>query len=113
MRFLVDNALSPVLAEVGKRSPPAQTLTIHQEGCQPFTWSVSDDAIWLVTQPVGDTVQVNVDTAGMAIGSYQATITIEAESGVLDSPAQIPVTLIIAEEIRQCYLPLILRGHQP
>jgi hypothetical protein len=68
----------------------------------------------LETQLVGvDTVQVNVDTAGMAIGSYQATITIEAEPWVLDSPVQIPVRLIVAEEIWQCYLPLTLRGYQP
>jgi hypothetical protein len=46
-----------------------------------------------------DTVQVSVDTDGMAIGSYQATITIEAEPWVLDSPAQTPVKPIVAEEI--------------
>jgi hypothetical protein len=32
---------------------------------------------------------------------------------VLDSPVQIPVRLIVAEEIWQCYLPLTLRGYQP
>jgi uncharacterized protein YkwD len=113
-RLLVSPEALVFLAEAGKPSPPAQTLTIQQEGCEPFTWSISDDAIWLETQVVGaDMVQVSVDIAGMAVGSYQATITIEAESWVLDSPVQIPVKLIVAEEIRRCYLPLILRGHQP
>jgi len=32
---------------------------------------------------------------------------------VLDSPAQIPVKLIVAEEIQRCYLPLILRDYRP
>jgi hypothetical protein len=49
----------------------------------------------------------------MAIGSYQATITIEAESWVLGSPVHIPVKLIVAEKIWRCYLPLTLRNHRP
>ena len=108
-RLVVSPVALVFLAEVGMPSPPAQTLTIQQEGCEPFTWSVSDDAIWLETQPVeGDTVQVSVDIAGMAAGSYQATITIEAESSV-----QIPVELIVAKEIWRCYLPLTLRDYRP
>jgi len=113
-RLVVSPKALVFLAEVGKPSPPAQTLTIQQEGCQPFTWDVSDDAVWLETQSMGgDTVQVKVDTAGMAVGSYQATITIEAEPWVLNSPARIPVKLIVAEDIWRCYLPLTLRDHQP
>jgi len=54
-------------------------------------------------------VQVAVDATGFGIGTYRATITIEAESGILDSPAQVPVTLQIVEQVYETYLPLISR----
>ncbi len=60
-------------------------------------------------QIVGDTVRVGVDTAGLALGTYQATVTVEAEAEVVGSPVQIPVTLLMAEEVDYRYLPLILR----
>ena len=113
-RLIVSPKALVFLAKVGMPSPPAQTLTIQQEGCQPFRWGVSDNAVWLETQVVeGGAVQVSVDIAGMAAGSYQATITIEAEPWVPGSPVQIPVELIVAEEIWRCYLPLTLRDYQP
>ena len=60
-------------------------------------------------QPVGETVQASVDTTGLSIGSYQATVTVEAEAGILGSPAQIPVTLIVADQVYQVYLPLTIK----
>lgn len=97
------------LAEHGASPPPAQTLSILREGCGSFTWSASDAADWLHLQPVGETVQVSVDAAGLVTGTYAATITVEAEAGVLGSPAQIPVTLVVANQIYQVYLPLTIK----
>jgi len=89
--------------------PDSQALTVGQEGCEPFTWNVADDANWLHTQVNGEAVQVSVDTTGLGLGTYQATITVEAESGVLDSPVQVPITLRVVEQVYRIYLPLILR----
>ncbi len=97
------------LAEHGASPPPARMLSILREGCGSFTWSASDDADWLHLQSVGETVQVSADTTGLSIGSYQATVTVKAEAGVLGSPAQVPVTLIVADQVYQTYLPLTVK----
>ena len=54
-------------------------------------------------------MQVSVDTAGLITGTYYAAITVEAETGILDSPAQIPVTLVVTDHVYQTYLPTALR----
>jgi hypothetical protein len=58
-------------------------------------------------------VQVSVVTAGMAVGLYQVTIAIEAESWMQDSQVHLPMKRTVTREIQQCYLPLTLRGHRP
>jgi len=100
------------LAQYGGSPPPVQTLSVSQEGCGSFTWSVSDDADWLQAQPTGEIVEVSVDATGLNIGSYQANITVEAETGALGSPLQVPVTLTVAE-LQHCYVPLILCDAAP
>ena len=101
------------LAQHSAPSPAPRTLTVRRKGCDLFTWSVYDDAAWLEVQPVEEAVQVSVDATGLITGTYHATITIEAEAGVLGSPAQVPVTLVVADRIYQTYLPLILRHPGP
>ena len=97
------------LAEYGGPQPLPRTLTVRREGCDPFAWSVADNAAWLQVQPGGETVQVSVDTAGLITGTYYAAITVEAETGILDSPAQIPVTLVVTDHVYQTYLPTASR----
>jgi len=90
-----------------------QTLTVAQGGCGAFDWSVSDDALWLYTQVVGNTVRVWADATSLPVGTYTATVTVTADAGVLDSPQQIPVTLHVVEQIYTAYLPLVLRVAYP
>ncbi len=97
------------LAEYGGSSPRPRALAVEREGCDPFTWSVSDDAAWLQTHSVGETIEASVDITGLVTDTYYATITIEAEKKVLGSPVQTPVTLIVANEIYHVYLPIIAR----
>ena len=52
---------------------------------------------------------MSVDTAGLITGTYYAAITVEAETGILDSPAQIPVTLVVTDHVYQTYLPTASR----
>lgn len=101
------------LAEFDAPSPPARTLLVLEEGCDPFTWSAEDNAAWLEMQTTGGAIQVSVETTGLITGSYQATITVDAGTMVIESPVQVPVKLIVADQIQQCYLPLIVRAYNP
>jgi uncharacterized protein YkwD len=101
------------LAEAGAPPPAGRTLVVSQEGYGPFSWSASGNAAWLQVQEVGDTIQVGVDTAGLSSDTYQALVTVEAEDGVLGSPAQIPVTLLLVDELQRAYLPLVIRRAAP
>jgi hypothetical protein len=96
------------LAGLSSPPPAPGVLTVEQVGCDPFTWEVSDDAAWLSTQAVDETVVVSVDAVGLGVGRYQATIVVEAETGVLDSPARVPVTLVVGE-LYPNYLPCVRR----
>jgi hypothetical protein len=106
-------AVSPTalhfLVEDDGPDPPPRTLVVEQMGCEPFTWSVSDDAGWLHTQHVGQTVRASVDPTGLSIGTWQATVTVDAEAGVTGSPVQVPVTLVVVERIHRTYLPSVYR----
>ena len=106
-------AVSPTallfLAEVDGSPPPAQMLTV-EEDCEPFTWSAAEDADWLTVQPGEGVVQVTANPSGLITGTYQTTITVQAETGVLGSPAQVPVTLHLVDEIHRMHLPLVVRG---
>jgi uncharacterized protein YkwD len=86
--------------------PPPSTLNVVQN-CSSFSWQVSQDAPWLQTQAMGDTVQVSVNQSGLNIGLYTGSVTISAVeiSGV--SPVSIPVQLIVADEVFPFYLPLV------
>jgi uncharacterized protein YkwD len=101
------------LAESGGPPPAGRTLVVELGGCGSLSWSASGDAAWLGVQPGGDTIQVDVDTAGLPPGTYEALITVEAEAGVLGSPVQIPVTLRLVEELERVVLPLVLRHAGP
>src|SRR3990172_5099432 len=93
------------LAKRNGSPPPTQSLSVRR-GCVPATWQVSDTAAWLLTQVVGESVQVSVSQAGLGTGSYQAEIILTGD-GV--ASVSVPVTLIVAEEIFPAYLPIIMK----
>jgi hypothetical protein len=97
------------LSAPGAPPPASRMLAVQLPECGPVSWSASGDAAWLQVQTVEDMVRVGVDTAGLAPGTYQATVTVEAEAGVVGSPVQVPVTLLMAEGLGYGYLPLIVR----
>jgi hypothetical protein len=103
----------PALTQSADPPPTSRTLAIGQGGCGPFSWSAAGDAAWLQVQPVGDTIQVGVDTTGLLPGTYSAEVTVEAEAGVLGSPAHIPVTLRLVDELERAYLPLVIDHYSP
>ncbi|CAG0937033.1 hypothetical protein TFLX_05937 [Thermoflexales bacterium] len=97
------------LAGVSEGDPTPQTIYVSRVGCTPFTWQVSDDATWLQTQADGDMLTAHVDKTGLNIGTYTATLTIQATgvSGV--APVQVPVTLLVVDQVQQVFLPMMLR----
>jgi uncharacterized protein YkwD len=95
------------LAEQGGAAPPTQALRVTR-GCASFDYRASDNAAWLLPQANGDEVLVSVNQAGLSLGAYQATLTLEASDA---PPVPVPVTLLVAEQVHELYLPVILRNH--
>ena len=84
-------------------------LNVQRGGCPTFSWQVSDDAAWLHTMIIGEQVEMSVDTTGLSLGAHHATVTITpiGVSGL--APIQIPVTLLLVEQVQRVSLPLMLR----
>jgi hypothetical protein len=106
-RIAVSPAALHFLVEDDGPDPASRTLVVEQMGCQPFTWNVSDDAGWLHTQRVGQTVQVSVDPTGLSVGTWQATITVDAQAGVIGSPVEVPVRVTVVDRLRPTYMPVV------
>jgi hypothetical protein len=90
-------------AVAGEANPANKTLEIWNSGTDTLDWSVSDDATWLALAPTSgsssgehDVVTASVDMAGMAAGSYPATITITA-TGATNTPRTASVSLYISD----------------
>jgi hypothetical protein len=89
--------------------PLPQILAVRQLGCTRSDWQVEEDAPWLHLQRVGDTVELEVDQTGLGVGTYHATVTLEAAEGAAFEPVSVPVTLVVTETLYYDYVPLILR----
>ena len=86
-------------AVAGGAQPAARTLSVANDGGGSLAFTASDDAPWLSVSPGSGTapqaLTVTASTAGLAAGTYQATVTVAAP-GVTGAPATIPVTLTVA-----------------
>jgi uncharacterized membrane protein len=80
----------------GGTNPAAKTIGISNSGSGTLTWSAGDNAAWLTLSPTSGTnigtVNANVNLAGLAAGTYNATVTMTA-SGV--TAKTLPVTLTL------------------
>jgi hypothetical protein len=85
----------------GGASPAAKTLAVSNTGGGTLSFSVADDAPWLSVSPGSGTapqdLTVSASTAGLAAGTYTATVTVTA-SGAQGSPATVPVTLTVGAQ---------------
>ncbi len=98
--IVLDPATLDFAAEQGT-DPPAQQFAVQNTGVGELQWTASHDATWLdidsssgTTGPAGSTdVMVNVVSAGLAPGTYGATITV---SGNADNA---PQTLSVSLEV--------------
>jgi uncharacterized protein (TIGR03437 family) len=87
---------------VGGANPASQTLTVNgANGTIAFTAAASPSGTWLSVAPTSGstntTLQVSVNTTGLAANTYNGSITVTSTTaGVLNSPTVIPVTLTLA-----------------
>ena len=88
---------------------PAPTHLTVRSLCGDVAWEVSDDADWLSTSVNGPTVTAQVNQAGLANGSYVGTVTVTAVGLTGGNPIEIPVQLIVADEVYHTHLPLVKR----
>jgi uncharacterized protein YkwD len=88
--------------------PMASTLNIIRD-CSTFNWQAADDAAWLQTQVVGNTLRVIANQSGLGDGLYLGTITISAIDNYSVLPVSVPVQMIVVDDVFPVNLPLILR----
>ena len=78
----------------GAANPAAKTIGVINTGSGTLTWTASDNAAWLTLTPASGTntgtITASVNTAGLAVGTYNATVTLSA-TGV--TAKTVPVTL--------------------
>ncbi|ALA58834.1 beta strand repeat-containing protein [Nitrospira moscoviensis] len=89
-------------ATAGGSNPAGKSFIITNPGGGTLTWSISDNAAWLSVTPTSgttttetDTLTASVNLSGLAVGTYNGTITITA-AGASNSPRTIPVTLTVS-----------------
>jgi hypothetical protein len=85
----------------GGSNPENKTLEVWNSGIDTLNWTLSDDAAWLSENPTSGSstsaddktlVTVSVNTAGMSVGDYSASITITAP-GASNTPQTVSVSL--------------------
>ena len=79
-----------------------ETFTVRNDGPDTLIYSVSENQPWLFTLPISgsstgedDTINVYINTAGLAAGQHNATITVSSNDA-LNSPQTVDVQLNIA-----------------
>jgi hypothetical protein len=104
------------MAEAGGADPASRNLAVDTLG-RAITWTatLSPAVAWLDVEPISGTTPVSVTAtaviSGLGIGRYTAQILIGTDRAAIDSPQTVEVKLIVAEEIHELYLPLIVRGY--
>ncbi|HZU22757.1 MAG TPA: N,N-dimethylformamidase beta subunit family domain-containing protein, partial [Terriglobales bacterium] len=81
----------------GQANPPAQTVTVYNEGDGSLNWTATSNATWLIATPSGTTpgaLTISVDTSSLTAGTYSGTITVSA-SGATNNAQTITVSLTV------------------
>jgi glucose/arabinose dehydrogenase len=83
----------------GGSNPATKTVTVSNAGGGTLNYTASDNAAWLSVTPASGSapkdLTVSVNTSGLAAGTYNANITIDAGSAS-GSPKTVPVTLTVS-----------------
>ncbi|KAF5424303.1 MAG: PEGA domain-containing protein [Candidatus Methanocomedens sp.] len=77
----------------------SRTFSILNNGSGTLEWNISTDQSWITVSPTSGTnsgeVTVTVNTAGLSLGNYSGTITIDSNGG---EPKQVNMNLIVSSE---------------
>ena len=88
----------------GGTNPAAKTVSITNTGGGTLSWTVGDNGAWLSLSPASGTAPgsatASVNTAGLAAGTYNATITATA-TGATNTPQAVAVTLTVTAPVSQ------------
>jgi len=102
------------LAAAGGPDPAARVVTVESTS-RPLTWTamLSPTVGWLAAAPLSGTtpsaITLTAAISGLSIGQYNTQLIVTAGAGIGNSPQTIPIALIVAQEVDDFYLPLILR----
>ena len=83
----------------GGGSPASQSVNVSKSNKKPTSWTASDSASWVSVSPSSGTITntsqitVSVNTAGLAAGTYSATVAVSVYQG---GSVSIPVSLTVA-----------------
>jgi outer membrane protein assembly factor BamB len=84
---------------IGSAQPSAKTLTVSNTGTGTLSFTANSNQSWLSVSPTSGTAtqaeSVSVNTNGLTAGTYTGQIAITS-AGATGSPANIPVTLNVA-----------------
>ncbi len=96
---------TPAISASGVQGSNAasQTYQVWNSAEKTLSYSISDNATWLSCIPISgtstgekDTITVNFATSGLSLGTYTATIVINA-TGATNTPQKVTVTLTVRE----------------
>jgi len=82
----------------GGASPSSQILNVLKNNDHTLSWSSKDNATWLIVSPTTGSItnsaqiSVSVNPAGLAAGTYAATVTVTATKG---GSISVPVTFTV------------------
>ena len=83
----------------GGANPASQTVTVSKPNNKATSWTASDSSTWVSASPATGSithtaqVTVSVNTAGLAAGTYSATVTVTAyKGGSVSIPVSVTVT---------------------
>ena len=96
-KLAVESSALTFQSVVGQ-NPASQSVSISNSGGGTLNWTASTSINWLSVRPASGTgngtLQVAVNSASLAAGSYSSTITIAAP-GAVNSPATVQVNLTV------------------
>lgn len=99
----------------GGASPAPQTISYWKTGSRTKTWTVSSNMAWLSISPQSGTIStetdhltIGVNSAGLAAGTYSATVTILLQGGKSQERTILPVSVVVSDSPRLTVTPASL-----
>ena len=94
--------------------PQTTTATVAIDLSPGLTWTASLDPMGAITPTLsaasglaGENLDVTLSSNGYPTGTYTTTLTIASSAGVLGSPATVPITLWVVQEVNYVFLPAV------